>query len=241
MTLLYLLMMAGPSVAGILMTGLLYGRAGLSELFSRLFRWRVGFRWYGLALLTTPLLATATLLGLAQVSSDFVPRILSTEDKAFLVQFGLVSGLMVGVAEELGWTGFATPTLRRRYGVAATGLIVGLVIGVWQMLLVNWTSFGAAGDLPRVLYLPAVTLTWLPSYRVLMVWVYEHTESLFVAIVMHASLIAFWYILTPLTIAGATMVTYYLLFSVGMWVVIAAAALANGGQLGRRPLRRQTA
>lgn len=37
-------MLAGPSVAGILLTGLLHGRAGLHELLSRLLRWRVGAR-----------------------------------------------------------------------------------------------------------------------------------------------------------------------------------------------------
>ncbi len=36
----YLAALAGPSVAGILMTGLLDGRAGLRELLSRLLRWR---------------------------------------------------------------------------------------------------------------------------------------------------------------------------------------------------------
>ena len=36
-----LAMLAGPSVAGLLLTGLIYGRAGLRELLSRLLRWRV--------------------------------------------------------------------------------------------------------------------------------------------------------------------------------------------------------
>src|SRR5215212_7112477 len=50
-----------PSVAGILLTGLLYGRAGLHDLLTRMRRWRVGARWYALALLTAPLLFTAVL------------------------------------------------------------------------------------------------------------------------------------------------------------------------------------
>src|SRR3712207_3242119 len=49
-----LAMLAGPSVAGILLTGLVHGRAGLREMLSRLLRWRVGTRWYALALLTAP-------------------------------------------------------------------------------------------------------------------------------------------------------------------------------------------
>src|SRR5215217_2199643 len=51
-----LAMLAGPSVADILLTSLLYGKAGLREFGSRLLRWRVGARWYAVALLTAPLL-----------------------------------------------------------------------------------------------------------------------------------------------------------------------------------------
>jgi uncharacterized protein len=40
-------------VAGILLTGLLYGKAGLREFRSRLLGWRVDARWYAVALLTT--------------------------------------------------------------------------------------------------------------------------------------------------------------------------------------------
>ena len=42
-----------------------------------------------------------------------------------------MAGLMVGIFEELGWTGFAIPRLRLRYNVFTTGIIVGLVWGAW--------------------------------------------------------------------------------------------------------------
>jgi len=44
MPFVYLAMLFGPSVAGILLTGLLHGRAGLREFGSRLLRWRAGAR-----------------------------------------------------------------------------------------------------------------------------------------------------------------------------------------------------
>jgi uncharacterized protein len=52
-------LMAGPSVAGTVLTGLVYGRAGSRESLSRLLRWGVGVRWYAVAHLTAPLLMTA--------------------------------------------------------------------------------------------------------------------------------------------------------------------------------------
>jgi membrane protease YdiL (CAAX protease family) len=111
---LYPAMLLGPSVAGILLTGLLYGRAGFRDLLSRMRRWRVGTRWYGIALLTVPLLFTAVLLALSLSSSEFLPSIFTSDEKVTLVLMGIVVGLIVGIFEELGWTGFAIPTLQRQ-------------------------------------------------------------------------------------------------------------------------------
>src|SRR5215204_5858144 len=46
-----LVALAGPSVSGILLTGLVDGRACLGEFRSRLLKWRVGAHWYAVALL----------------------------------------------------------------------------------------------------------------------------------------------------------------------------------------------
>ena len=45
---------AGPPIAGILLTGHLHVRAGFRDLLTRMRRWRVGARWYAVALLTAP-------------------------------------------------------------------------------------------------------------------------------------------------------------------------------------------
>src|SRR5829696_5273797 len=132
-----LAMVAGPSVAGILLTGLVYGKAGLRAFLSRLLKWRVAARWYAVALLTAPLAFTAVCLMLSLTSSGFLPGILTTSDKASVLLMGIFAGLMAGIFEELGWTGFATTTLlgRMRYGVLATGLIVGVPWAVWHLLV----------------------------------------------------------------------------------------------------------
>jgi membrane protease YdiL (CAAX protease family) len=88
-------------------------------------RWRVGARWYALALLTAPPLFAAVSLALSLLSPEFLPGILTTSDKAALLLFGIGYGLIGGgFLEELGWTGFAVPRMRLRHGVLATGLIV---------------------------------------------------------------------------------------------------------------------
>jgi hypothetical protein len=122
-----LAMLGGPSVAGILLTGLVHGRAGLRALLSRLLTWRMGARWYVLALLTAPVLMTAALLALSLTSPAFLPGIFTSEDRTTLLLVGLAVGLGAGFVEELGWTGFAVPELRRRHGVLSSLLVAMLM------------------------------------------------------------------------------------------------------------------
>jgi membrane protease YdiL (CAAX protease family) len=236
--------LAGPSVASVLMTGIVYGRKGLRDLFARMTRWRVGARWYVVALLTAPLLVTAILFALSLSSPDYLPTILTTSDKGALLLQGIVGTFVGGIFEELGWTGFATPTLlrRMRYGVLATGLFVGVLWGVAHLPLYYW---GASGDLSGAFLLAVVAanvLAWFPPYRVLMVWVYDRTESLLLAMLMHGSATGSLVILASL--AGMALFTFLLAFGAVLWVVVGAVALAKGGRLSRQPrqlLRRRAA
>jgi len=229
-----LAMLAGPSVSGILLTALIHGRAGLRDFLSRLLKWRVGVRWYAAALLTAPLLMAAVLLALSLTSPVFLPGIFTSNDKAAHVLFGIIVGLMAGFIEELGWTGFATPELRRRYGVLTTGLIVGLLWATWHLLVAFWASGTISGDLSLTSYL-LDPLLFLTVFRVLMVWVYDRTESLLIGgALMHMSLTASARIISPLAIVGVPLLTFDLIWFAAMWVIVAAVAAANGWQLENR-------
>jgi membrane protease YdiL (CAAX protease family) len=238
-------MLLGPSVAGMLLTGLLDGRAGLREFRARLLKWRVGARWYAVALLTAPLSVTAALLALSLISPEYLPGIFTSDEKVPIVLMGIAVGLMAGIFEELGWTGFAIPRMRLRYGVVSTGLFVGVLWGAWHFLQGYWASGVTSGELSLALWLS----TWLTgtlvgslvAYRVLMVWVYEHTNgSLPVAMLMHASLAASQIILIPLVWSGVASIMIGFAYAAALWVVVGAVALANHGYLSRQPpLRRR--
>jgi uncharacterized protein len=234
-----LAMVAGPSVAGIVLTDLLYGRAGLREFGSRLLRWRVDARWYAVALLTAPLVFTAVLLTLSLISSGFLPSILTSDNKASVLLMGIFAGLMAGIFEELGWTGFAVPTLRMRYGVLGTGLIVGLTWAVWHLLVTFWATGTISGEFALASYLLDPFL-FLVAFRVLMVWVYDRSGSLLVAILMHTSLTASTLILGA-GIAGVPLVIFDLIWAAALWAVVAAVAVVNGGHLSQQALRRRVA
>src|SRR5215213_6733095 len=238
-------MILGPSVAGILLTGLLYGRAGLREFRSRLLMWRVGARWYAVALLTAPLSMMAVLLVLSLVSPEYLPRIFTTGDRPALLLMGIAVGLTAGIFEELGWTGFAIPTLLRlRYGVLSTGLVVGVLWGAWHLPINFWASGVTAGEISPAVFAPLWLLTIhvgsLVAYRVLMVWVYERTGSLLVAMLMHVSLANFTFILTP-PLGGAPCWIIGFAFAAVVWVIVAVVSLAQRGHLTRQPHRRRVA
>ena len=247
MPFMLLALFAGPSVAGILMTGLLYGREGFRNLLTRMTRWQVGARWYAVALLTAPLLVTATLLALSLTSPELLPSIFTSDEKVRLLLFGIGWGLVGGgLLEELGWTGFAVPTLlRQRHGVLATGLIVGALWGLWHMLISFWASGTSSGALSLAGFLPAVLfyVGSLPAYRVLMVWVYDRTGgSMLVAMLMHASFSASMLIQQPLGLALVPGLAWNLVLAAALWVVVGGVALAQGGHLSQQPpLRRRVA
>jgi membrane protease YdiL (CAAX protease family) len=234
--------LAGPSVASILMTGLIHGREGFRDLLTRMTRWRVGARWYAVAFLTAPLLSVAVLFALSLSSPEYLPTILTTSDKVSLILLGIVGTFVGGIFEELGWTGFATPTLlrRMRYSVLATGLIVGVLWGMVHMPVYYWP---ASGDLSGALLLAVVAaniLAWFPPYRVLMVWVYDRTESLLLVMLMHGSATGSLVIFASLA-PGWPLFTFLLAFGAVLWVVVGVVALANGWHLSRQSPQKQVA
>ena len=243
MPLVLLALFAGPSVGGLLTIQLVTGRAGLRDLLFRLLRWRVGARWYAAALLSAPIMVTTVLLALSLFSPEFIPGIVTTDNKIALLLFGIGWGLLGGgLLEELGWTGFAVPALRLRYAAVTTALIVGLLHGTWHFLIALWAggSFSGGQWATYLLGILAFYLGALPAYRVLMVWIYDRTGSLLVAMLMHASLSASTLILQP-PLTGAPFLTWNLALTAILWVVVAAVASANGGQVLRQPLRRRAA
>jgi len=217
-------MLLGPPLAGILSTILFSGTAGLRELLARLIRWRVHSRWYVVALLAAPLVQGGVLLALSLSAPVNLPAIVTSSDRAGLLLSGVAYGLVGGLVEELGWTGFAIPRLRAHFSVLATGLIVGVVWGVWHMLQMWWvgsTSFEAvpAGIFLSVYFLTAIAA--LTAYRVLMVWVYDRTGSLFVAVLMHGSyIVSTLFVLAPPT-TGLPFLIYSGAFVVVLWLVVA--------------------
>lgn len=230
--LLYISMLIGPGIAGILLTGLVDGKVGFRNLLSRLFHWRVNIRWYLVALLATPLLASLLLLALSLFSSDFQINLLKSDNLAGLLLNGFIAAIMVGVFEEVGWTGFIIPRLARRYTLLSTGLVVGLLWGAWHFILF-WERGSFSGALPLLILLGRL-FAWLPPFRVLMVWIYDRTESLLLVILMHASLVFTTTTLVPMSLVGGPLLVWLLTWSFVLWIIVVFIFIAGKRQFSRQ-------
>jgi len=233
----------GPSVSGLLMTGLVDGKVGFHDLRSRLSRWRVAAHWYAIALLLAPFITLAVLMGLSVISPVYLPGVFTRDDKMARLIMGLFSAVVTGICEELGWTGFVTPRLRQRYSVLATGLIIGVLWGLWHIVpMAIWPSVAYSAPLSPAVYIAVRTLAFLVgglvAFRVLMVWVYDRTQSLLVLILMHIGLTAANIIYEPEAIGGTSNFIADFIGAAAMWIVVGVFFMANSVQFSRQPLSR---
>ena len=206
-----------PGLVGTTLTALLEGKDGIRAMYFRMTHWRVGSRWYIVALGLMPILLLAILYGLALLVSPAFAPILSL--------LGL-AGIAAGYMEEIGWTGFATPRLLSRWSPIKAGLILGLLWGLWHAL----ADYSMRGDTLGTFWPITFSLFFLPltAWRILMVWVYDNTHSGPVAQLMHFSYTGSLALFVPLTaISHIQDALVYALLMVVLWLIVAFVALTR--------------
>ena len=224
--LMFLSMVAGPSIAGITMTSIEDGKSGLRDLFSRMSTWQVGVYWYAVAILIPPVLILTVLLTLTTlVSPIFSP--------GFLLP-GIVIGLLSGFFEEIGWMGYAFPRMKLKHSAFATSIYLGLLWTVWHVVADYLGSSGALGVywLPHFLVWMVATMT---AMRVLIVWVYTNTRSLLLAQLIHASSTGFLSILVPSLSPGNDLL-FYGVYAAILWFVVLIVVARYGKGFMREPM-----
>lgn len=204
------IMLLGPSITGICLTNILYGKTGLRELFSRIGRWRTALKWY-LTLLIPPVVISSVLFVLGKIyPNEFSPS---------YYFIGFLFGVPAGLLEEIGWTGFAFPHLQKKFSSIASGIILGLLWGFWHFPVID--SLGSASPHGKFL-LPFffAFILLMTAIRVIICRVYASTKSILLTQLFHISSTGFLVVLSPSGIWPKQEVFWYLVYAGVLWLLI---------------------
>lgn len=213
----------GPTTAA-LATARLDGRPRFRRMLGELIRWRVGWKWYLLILLPAGAAATSLLVIGVDTSSD--TSILAALT-AILPAF-VVNALVAGGNEELGWRGYAQPSLQRVVRPLWASVVVGVVWAVWHapLYLMSETS---QGDSSFIWFtIQAVALS------IILAWSYNGTgRSILVPLLVHASVNTFY--AAAVTFDDSIDFTQFeVVTALGVSAAAVVVAIHSGAALGRR-------
>jgi len=204
-------MLLGPSVAGIVLTRLLDGRAGLSELFARMRGISFGLRWYAMLLIPPVLVFAVLFCSKIFVSPAYAPSL-------FLPGFGF--GLLAGFFEEIGWMGYAFPRMQHYWGAFVSAALLGVLWGTWHLPVIDYLGAATPHGAYWFPFFLAFTVA-MTAMRVLIAFVYTRTNSVPLAQLMHASSTSALAVFSPACVSAAQEVVWYLLYASVLWAVIA--------------------
>ena len=202
-------MVLAAGLSGLLMTAVTEGRQGLRQLGTRMTRWRL-HRWWLVVLIPPIGILLVQVVLSAAVSSSFAPQ--------FLV-FGIAAGLISGLCEEIGWTGFAYPRMQTRFGALSGALLLGAVWALWHFPVVD--ALGAAS--PHGAAWPAFFASFavmLIALRALIAWLYVNTQSVLGAQLLHASSTGSLVVLGAPAASPDQEALWYLAYGLVLWVVV---------------------
>jgi membrane protease YdiL (CAAX protease family) len=166
----------GPLVAGLIVSGIAWGRRGLADYLRRLVRAKVGLRWY-VAVFAVPVAICATAAALAVVTGSPMARL--TANWKDVVETFVFIFLFIGLGEEPGWRGFAIEHLQESRSPFAASLVLAPIWALWHLPLMG-TEFPPA-------IVPAFVVAVFGS-TFFLTWIYNNTRgSVLLVALLHAT------------------------------------------------------
>jgi len=156
-----------------LVVAAIHSKAGVRDLARRSLRWRVGARWYLIALLGLPIasvLCASMIYGVAPLNALVDNwQLLFT----LILPDLLIRIVFLNTIEEIGWLGFLQARLQDEYGPWKACLLVEIPFALWHLP-------GLLGDTGGQLSLALVYLGILAIFqlfgRFVMMWLYNNTN-----------------------------------------------------------------
>jgi membrane protease YdiL (CAAX protease family) len=180
-----LAILSGPFMSAIVVTARTEGRDGLRHLWQRYTQWRVGLRWYLLALLFWPLqLLLVSSWALHQhpvrLFQHVAPLLLT------VLAPGMLEILIMGqLWEETGWRGFALPRLQQQFSPVWSSIILGTLWIVWHLpafFYAGGATEGARMTFTVVTFTQFFVLQLISGIMlsIIVTWMYNRTESILI-------------------------------------------------------------
>ncbi len=125
----------GPAISAFVVSYLIKGNIGISNLKDKIIKYRVGFRWILVAISPIFLLLVSLPIGYFISGSwfdfgKFITDKLYSPSSAFLWSLPLIS---YGVFEEIGWRGFALPHLQKNFNAFTATFILSIFWFFWHL------------------------------------------------------------------------------------------------------------
>ena len=174
----------GPALAAYVVIRTERGMPGVRAWLRRFVQWRVGIRWYLVAifglffvwLIAYSLVYGGTLLlAVAQGGAGLWSLFLGT----------LLLGILVpGYGEEAGWRGFSLPPLQALPGPLIASLVLGALPGAWHLPGFFTPFLGPFTPTKfTAFFLTALAMTFIYT------WIYNNTQgSILIAALVHAAI-----------------------------------------------------
>ena len=228
----------GPTLAAVIMTGIMDGKAGVLHLLRRCVQWRAGWQWYLFVLLGIPALLLLGTILLPGALAGFIgfPRAYLV---IYLVNFVVIFFLGGPLGEEPGWRGFALPRLQLTYGPLKGTLLLGVLWACWHLphFLTSVQGGGPGTGFATFLTNFPIFVVLVIALSIVMAWVFNHTRgSLFIAILLHASINTFGIVAPLFPVSNVPLVTSTNLAAlIGLGVPALLIVILTRGRLGYQP------
>ncbi|WP_254761487.1 CPBP family intramembrane glutamic endopeptidase [Natrinema marinum] len=224
----------GPALAGAVTTWL--DGESVRAWARQIVRWRVPPRWYLAAFLLPLLVVGLASAAIVLLGTDVNPAVLSGRFSLVLGSYVFVA-LIGGGNEEPGWRGFALPRLEKRYAPVPATLVLGVVWAFWHLPQLVADPNAVYSFAWLVEETPGIVLRVvnIVGFAFLLTWIYNETESVLLALLLHAGINTANSTLVPLpieAITGESFTTVLIAVDVAVWIVAVLLIAATRGQLG---------